>query len=130
MATNIRYLNTVEILLINQRICQRQGGVTGVLSLEGLRQSAERPAMCIDGYEPFPGIWEKAAVLMETLMTEKPFLSHNPLTGFFAADIMLRLNGKKIRIQETDIEHIQSVALHQLTVLQIADWLKGSIAEA
>lgn len=130
MATDIRYLSTVELLLINQRICQRQGGVTGVLSLDGLKQAANRPAMCIDGYEPFPGIWEKAAVLMETLMLEKPFLSHNPLTGFFAADTMLRLNNENIRIQAADIEQIQSVALQQLTVLQIADWLKGRVVEA
>ena len=48
----------------------------------------------------------------------------NALTGFFGADLFLRLNGYTLRSAVEDLEYIGSMALQQETLPQIAAWLK------
>lgn len=122
---SIRYLNQDQVLELNQALCQQTGQFFGVFHPEALSEAIERPQLCIDGYEPFPEIWEKAAVLMDSLLKGRPFVRANMLTGALAADLFLRQNGVEIKTQPEDTELIKSVALQQVTVLQIAEWLRG-----
>lgn len=121
---SIHYLTESELLILNQTLCRQQQQLFAIVKPAVLTEAVQRPQVCIDGYEPFPEIWEKAAVVMDTLLKEKPFLHANLLTGALAADLMLRLNGIEIHSQKEDIELIKSVALQQVTVLQIAEWLR------
>lgn len=122
---SLRYLQPAELMAINHALCLQQNRPCGLLSAEALKEALQRPALCIDGYEPFPELWEKAAVLMDSLIKGKPFLHANVLTGFLAADLMLRCNGQHLSTQLEDKELITSVSLLQMTVLQIAEWLRA-----
>lgn len=124
---SMRYLDRAEVIAINRHLCRLQRQACAVLSIEALTEAVQRPALCIDGYEPFPEIWEKAAVLMDSLLKGKAFLHANVLTGFLAADLMLRSNGYLLSSQAEDKEWITSVSLHQVTILQIAEWLRGRV---
>ena len=121
---SFRYLTESELLILNQALCRQHHQLFALTKPDVLSEALQRPQVCIDGYEPFPEIWEKAAVVMDSLLKEQPFLRANLLTGALAADLMLRLNGIAIQSQKEDIELIKSVALQQVTVLQIAEWLR------
>lgn len=120
-----KYLSRDEIIALNQHLCRRTDQKFGLMAPELLDEAVSRPALMIDGYEPFPEIWEKAAVLMDSLLKNRPFLRSNVLTGCLATDIFLRRNGVDLSTQPEDSELIKSVALQQVTVLQIAEWLRG-----
>lgn len=125
--TELRYPTPSELVYLNQRICARRKQDFGLVSLEDLSVALARPQLCIDGYEPFPDIWQKAGVLIDSLNKARPFINANALTGFFAADLFLRLNGYCLVSEVLDIEQLQSVALQQETIPQIADWLKQRV---
>ena len=127
---SIRYLSQEEVIAVNRQLCRRLEQPFGVLAAEALTDAVQRPAVCIDGYEPFPELWEKAAVLMDSLLKGSPFLRANILTGFLAADLMLRCNGYRLSSQAEDAELITSVSLQQVTILQIAEWFRGRVQAA
>lgn len=120
----MRYLSAEELLAINQHLCQELRQFYGVIAMDRVQQVVEKPQLSIDGYEPFPSLWAKAAAMMNTLMEIRPFAHANVSTGFVAAEVMLRLNGYALPVASTDLDKIRSVALHQLTVPQIAAWLE------
>lgn len=120
----MRYLSTSEMIAINWQVALIRNMPFGLLSQEGLTEALARPQTRIDDYEPFPTLYEKAAVLMDSLVKNRPFLSGNILTALLAADLLLRLNGILLQTQEGDIEHLQSISLLQMTVPQIASWLQ------
>lgn len=128
--TELRYPTASELVYLNRRICEQRKQDFGLVALEELQVALARPQLCIDGYEPFPDIWQKAGVLIDSLNKAQPFISANALTGFFAADLFLRLNGYSLVSKTVDIEQLQSVALQQETIPQIADWLKQSVEQA
>lgn len=125
MSASIAYLQAGDLLAVNRALCQTRHRPFGLRDAAALKEALQRPSLCIDGYEPFPELWEKAAVLMDSLFKSRPFLSANIPSGFLAADLMLRLNGHVLRSIPEDKELITSVSLQQVTVLQIAEWLRG-----
>ncbi len=122
---SVKYLSRDELIALNQHLCRRTEQSFGLMTPELLDEAVARPAMMIEGYEPFPEVWEKAAVLMDSLLKTRPFLRCNVLTGCLATDIFLRRNGFGLSSQPEDSELIKSVALQQVTFLQIAEWLRG-----
>ncbi|PKL78643.1 MAG: hypothetical protein CVV27_03010 [Candidatus Melainabacteria bacterium HGW-Melainabacteria-1] len=126
---SVVYLTRADLIGINQRLCQHTRQPFGLCDAAALDQAVQRPGLWLDGYEPFPEIWEKAAVLLDSLAKGSAFLRANRLTGFLAADQMLRQNGYRLQSQAEDAELITSVSLQQVTVLQIAEWLRGRAQE-
>ena len=122
---SIRNLSATELLHLNAYLSQRESMPFGIQSLTALEEAVERPQLKLEGdYEPFPDIWQKAAALVDSCVKQKPFVKMNALTGFFGADLFLRLNGYTLRSAVEDLEYIGSMALQQETLPQIAAWLK------
>jgi len=121
----MRYLTIDELIKINEALIGKIGGLIGIVDKTGLTESIERPKMKAGDYEPFPTIWDKAAVLMETIVKTRPFANTNALTSFLAAVMMLRLNGYILRPEPGDGDEIISITFLQMTVPQIADWFKN-----
>jgi len=124
MSQDVRYLSPLELVTLNRQLCQTYQVPAVLVSYADLQAALQRPQVRIDGYEPFPELFEKAAVLMDALVKAQAFLHLNALTGFLAADILLRLNGQCLSAEPGDAEQILSVKLQQLTIPQIAAWLK------
>ena len=120
----MNYLKPEDILAINQSLIQKFGGVFGLTSETELTQALERPSMKIDDYEPFPSLWAKAAVLMDSLIKAQCFVNQNTATALMSSHIFLRQNGYLFHSLPEDIEYIQGMYLHQFTTPQLAEWLK------
>ncbi len=121
----MRYLSLHEMLYLNAYLSERENMPFGITSFSALESAVERPQLKLEGdYEPFPEVWEKAAALVDSCIKHKPFIKMNALTGFFAADLFLRMNGYHLQSKSEDLEYIGSMALQQETLPQIAAWLK------
>jgi death-on-curing protein len=58
-----------------------------------LEAAAQRPQTTLYGQEAYPGITEKAAVLLESLTRNHALVDGNKRIGWLAAVVFLRLNG-------------------------------------
>ena len=93
----IRFLSVDEVLAIHERLVSRFGGTAGVRDLGLLESALYRPQT---GY--YRDLAETAAALFESLLMNHPFVDGNKRVAFFAADVFLRLNGWKLRVEAAD----------------------------
>ena len=91
------YLTTLEILLMQELLIKRYGGLSGVRDLGALEAAVFRPQ---SGY--YDDIVEEAAALLESLLINHPFIDGNKRIAFAACDTFLRVN--KHKLQATSAE--------------------------
>ncbi|WP_037907117.1 type II toxin-antitoxin system death-on-curing family toxin [Actinacidiphila yeochonensis] len=64
----------------------------------GLLESAlARPRAAVFGQDAYPGVWEKAAALMVSLVRNHPMVDGNKRLAWYAAWVFLHLNGHRLR---------------------------------
>ena len=77
-----------NVLDAHDAAIQEFGGATGLRDMGALVSAIMRPQI---GY--YDGLIEEAAVLMESLAMNHPFVDGNKRTAFFATDAFLGMNG-------------------------------------
>lgn len=92
----------------------------------GLLESAvSRPQAGFANYDLYKTIFDKAAVLLQSLVKNHPFVDGNKRTAFTYAGIFLRLNGYNLRNYHTEaVEFTVKVANQSLDIQKIARWLQ------
>lgn len=81
----VSYL-TVSVMYINTLSILKYGGKRGPVRQQGLVEQVVGAAFqTYAGYDPHPGPFDKAAVLMRGITQGHPFADGNKRTGFFAA---------------------------------------------
>jgi death-on-curing protein len=90
------YLSPQQVLFIHYRLIHDTGGQPGVRDLEALKAVLASPQQIENGQEAYPGLYKKAAVLLEALLQYKPFVDGNRRTAMAAVDMFLRLNGQRL----------------------------------
>lgn len=104
---------------------KRFGGSEGLRDLELLESAAGRPVAIFDGEDLYPGVFDKAAALLQSLLKNHPFVDGNKRTALTAAGIFLQLNGwKLINPHQEEVDFALKVDNGKLTVAEIAAWLK------
>jgi len=91
------YLTTLEVLLMQELLIKRYGGLSGVRDLGAVEAAVFRPQ---SGY--YDDIAEEAAALLESLLINHPFIDGNKRIAFAACDTFLRVNNHKL--QATPVE--------------------------
>lgn len=89
----VQFLSVDEVLAVHESLVDRFGGIGGVRDLGLLESALYRPRT---GY--YNDLVEMAAALFESLIMNHPFFDGNKRVAFFAADVFLRLNGYKIKV--------------------------------
>lgn len=90
------YLLPRQVLFIHYRLIHETGGQPGVRDLSALKDALERPAQTENGQEVYPGLYKKAAILLESMLQNKPFVDGNRRVAIAAVDMFMRLNGQRI----------------------------------
>lgn len=85
---NIQYLSIDEVLVLHEKLVSEFGGHQGLRDAGALESALMRPQL---GY--YDTLEQQAAVLIESLANNHPFIDGNKRIAFFATDIFLRLNG-------------------------------------
>lgn len=117
------YIDYETVCLINETFC---GPGAGVRDEDGVRGIVDRPALRFFGAELFPGVFAKAAAMLEGFSTTQYFHDGNKRTGFLSATTFLALNGYDWHGPHVDIaeKYLLEVAANMHGVEDVARWLE------
>lgn len=124
---SIQYLTVEEVLEIHQALLTRFGGPPGIRDPGLLESALFRPR---SGY--YGDIAEMAAALFESLLINHPFIDGNKRVAFFAADVFLRINGWKFRV-EAHTAHSFIIGLLEKQICDYANllpWIRNAMVRA
>jgi death-on-curing protein len=114
-----------EALLIHQVLIDGFGGATGVRDEELLRSALERPFSGFGDTEFYPQVEQKAAAILESIVTNHPFIDGNKRTGYVLMRLLLLEHGKDILSgQEEKYAFVIEVASGRLSFDQIVEWIQ------
>lgn len=121
----VRYLTAEQVLFIHARLITETGGEHGYIDLGLLQSAVARPQATFDRQELYPGLFSKAAALLESLIGNHAFLDGNKRTAIAAAALFLRLNGFRLTANNQQLEVFTlQCAQHLLSLDQIEQWLE------
>ena len=121
------YLTVADVLGMHTVLMQRYGGAMGVRDPGALEAALFRPQT---GY--YDDIVAEAAALMESLAINHPFVDGNKRIAFAAADVFLRINGRRLQRGPMRI-HAEMMKMFDSGTFDIAHlepWLRGFAADS
>ena len=121
----MKYLSPQQVLFIQARLISETGGETGLRDLGLLESAVARPLATFDGKDLYPDLYEKVAVLLDSLVNNHAFLDGNKRTGITAAGLFLRINGYRITCSQSELESVTlQVATSHPPISELAAWLE------
>lgn len=122
------YLTLEQILLIHEDQIVRYGGLTGLRNLPLIESAAFRLQVTFDGKDMYPSLFDKAAVLMQSLILNHAFIDGNKRTGTAAMLIFLELNGYRLQVTQSElVDATMNVALKEWSIERLAEWISKYI---
>jgi death-on-curing protein len=123
----VNYLSAEQILFIHARLIEETGGIHGVRDLKMLLSALGRIQTSFAEKDLYPGLFSKAAALMDSLVRNHPFVDGNKRTGITAAGLVLHRNGYRLTAESEDlVETTMQVAESQIIVEELANWFENN----
>lgn len=126
----VRYLNRNDLLAIIEIALP---GSVKLRDAGQLQAAVLRPQTTAFGEDAYPGLWEKAAALMQSVLIGHPLSDGNKRLAWLSAKAFLRLNGAKVSAAPTNAAHdlvIDVTTGEIMEVPVIAELLKELLHEA
>lgn len=121
----MKYLAAEQVLFIHARIIDESGGAHGVRDLGLLKSAIGRPQTTFDGRDLYPDIWHKASALMESLISNHPFIDGNKRTSIASTVLFIRRNGVHLKFTQQEIEIFTlDMALKKMSLKDATGWLQ------
>jgi len=119
-----------DALLFHKILISGSGGPEGLRD-EGLLESAlQRPFSGFGDNFFYPTIEEKSAAVVESIVTNHPFLDGNKRSGYFLMRIFLLQTDKDIKASEDEkYDFIIDIASGKLEFKEILNWINERIIE-
>jgi death-on-curing protein len=116
------YLTVADVLGRHTVLMQRYGGAPGVRDPGALEAARFRPQT---GY--YDDIVAEAAVLMESLAINHPFVDENQRIAFAAADVFLGINGWRLKRAQMQIytQLMQRFESGSFDIAHLDPWLRS-----
>lgn len=122
----MKYLTVQQVLAIHGLMINRYGGSHGIRDIGLVESAVARPQATFGGNDLYPGFFDKAGALLQSLLKNHPFVDGNKRTALTAAAIFLKINGYELEnAHKEEVEFALEVDDKHLEVAQIASWLKG-----
>jgi death-on-curing protein len=96
------YLAATAILFIHDELIRQFGGARTLRDERALLAAAARPRATFGGQDLYPGVFEKAAALLESLCQNHPFVDGNKRVAYVAAGLFLQQNGWLLEAEAED----------------------------
>lgn len=120
------YLSVEQVLFLHDRLIEETGGEHGVRDLGGLESALARPQAAFGDTEFYPGLMEKAAVLMDGLTRNHPFIDGNKRISISAAVLFLQVNGYRLTATNSELEEFTLyVTTTKPDTAAIAEWFRS-----
>lgn len=125
MRTRIVYLSVPEVLAIHDQAVKRFSGSLGIRDLGLIESAVARPQTTYAGEELYPDIFDKAAVLLQSLLKNHPFVDGNKRTALSSAGIFLKLDGIELQnFHQEEVAFAIRVDNEHLSLEEISSWFR------
>lgn len=122
----MNYLSPQQVLFIHARLIAETGGETGLRDVALLVSVVARLQATFDGQELYPGLFEKAAALLDSLVNNHPFIDGDKRTGITSAGLFLRINGLHLVCAQAELEAFTlQVATEHPSIEMLSEWLRA-----
>jgi death on curing protein len=112
-------LETHEVLI------HRYGGAQGVRDMNLLHSALFRPYATFDGVDLYATPVEKAAAILESIITDHPFIDGNKRTGYILMRSILILNDMDIFASQADkYKFVIEVTEGKHSIDSIKEWIE------
>ncbi len=124
-------LSAGQLVALHGELMKAFGGRRGLRDRGALEAAAARPGMTFDGEDLYPDLAAKAAALMHSLVVNHGFVDGNKRVGAAAAELVVEVNGYRLRAEDSDLEKITfSVARGELSAEALAIWFRQRLEPA
>jgi death-on-curing protein len=90
-----------------------------------LKSAVAQPRATFAGKDLYPGVFHKAAALMESLILNHPFVDGNKRTAISAAGLILLRNGYEVAVSQESLEKFtMDAAMKTLSAEATARWFR------
>jgi death-on-curing protein len=121
----VRYLTAEQILFIHSRLIDETGGIHGIRDVALLLSAVSRSKATFEKKDLYPDIFHKAAVLMESLIKNHPFVDGNKRTAITSAGIFLQRNGYYLNAPQIELEQFAiDMAMGKVSIFKAVGWFK------
>ncbi len=121
-------ISTEDVLKIHNLLIDQFGGSHGVRDENMLSSAINRAFATFDQQELYPEPVDKAAAILESIVTNHPFIDGNKRTGYVLARLLLLKSGLDIKAtQEDKYEMVIAVSKGKWKFEQIRVWLINRI---
>jgi death-on-curing protein len=119
------YLTAEQVLFLHDRLVEETGGEHGVRDLGGLESALARPQAAFGGAEFYPDLMTKAAVVMDGIVRNHPFIDGNKRAGIATAALFLEINGYRLTATNAELEEFTlRVTTTKPDIENIAEWFR------
>lgn len=119
------YLTLEELLIIHTDQIERYGGSHGIRDLGLIESALYRPQASFGGDDLYSSFFEKAAVLVHSLLLNHAFVDGNKRTAITSLLVFCELNSKRIDCTQEDlIKFALSVKNKSIGIKEIISWLE------
>lgn len=91
-----------EIKDLHKTLIELFGGLIGIRDLESLKSAISRPFQTFENKDLYPSTIQKAAALIESIVSNHPFIDGNKRTGYVTMRIFLISNGFDIKASQDE----------------------------
>jgi death-on-curing protein len=119
----MKWISPTELVLIHERVIEVTGGIHGVTNPGGVESALARPFTAFAGEALFPGLPDKIAALIHSIIAFHPFADGNKRTAVVGADVCLRLNGYRLTPSDEVEPFFWAVARGEKSVEEVAAWV-------
>ena len=118
-------LSATQLAALHAELLKEFGGRRGLRDRGALETAVARPNMTWGGEDLFPDLAAKVAALMHSLVMNHPFVDGNKRVGAAAAELLVEVNGHRLRGRDEDLENVTlAVARGEITVEALAIWFR------
>ena len=119
-----------DVLNIHEFLINKFGGSHGVRDESLLESAVARPFQTFDRVDLYKTHIEKAAALIESIVSNHPFIDGNKRTGYVMMRLYLLQNGLDIKANpEKMYEFVIAIASASLPFKGIVGWIESHILE-
>lgn len=119
-----------EAMQIHELLILKFGGSAGLRDPEALKSALARPYQTFEEHDLYPSPEEKAAALVESIISNHPFLDGNKRLGFVLMKLILLEARLSLNAQHDEVYNfIIQVATGEQDIRGITNWIRFHVVQ-